>query len=240
MNRQRKLPKGRKKSVEKSKARQLKELSFTWSPSGNQFQQFDSQCATTMGQPVPGQQRQLQGPESLQYKSFSNPHYSAMPVPVLPHFFSGESTHQEVPSGYEVPLGNSNPLNKSPAVTVKLPTMTPQEKIEKLRRRQQMRAMLAIQKQQQQFNHQDSCTEHSISQKCSHDSTQTIEVDENPNTIPSLHPNSPIEQDDSSMVCMAIDYCSVEATILHRLQDTIAKVCLIYTSTLGPNLFDPP
>ncbi|KAM7476858.1 hypothetical protein LguiB_024101 [Lonicera macranthoides] len=227
MNGQRKLPKGGKKLEEKSKGRQ-------------QFQQVDSQCATTMDQPVPGQQRQLQGPESLQYKNFSNPHYSAMPVPVLPRFFSGESTHQKVPSGYEVPHGNSNPLNKSPAFTVKPPTMTPQEKIEKLRRRQQMRAMLAIQKQQQQFNHQNSCTKHSISKKCLHDSTQMIEIDENPNTIPSLHPlhpTSPIEQDDSSMVCMAIDYCSVEATILRRLQDTIAKLDIQTRLCIRDSLF---
>uniref|UniRef100_A0A5B6ZSQ3 Protein LNK2 n=1 Tax=Davidia involucrata TaxID=16924 RepID=A0A5B6ZSQ3_DAVIN len=256
VNRQKKLLKGRKKADEKTEGRELQDLCSTWSPSGNQFQQFDGRFAPPMAQtclsPVLSQQRQLQGPESLQYLHFSNPllapsvyrnmtnQYAAMLV--LPQFHSGDNTHQPLLSGYEVSPGNANPLNKSPDAHVKPLSMTPQEKIEKLRRRQQMRAMLAIQKQQQQFSHQVPCTDHSMTHKCSHENQMqlmegNIEFEENLSSLPSLEANSPIEQDDSNTICIAIDDCSVEDTILHRLQETIEKLDIRIRLCIRDSLF---
>uniref|UniRef100_A0A5B6ZR00 Protein LNK2 n=1 Tax=Davidia involucrata TaxID=16924 RepID=A0A5B6ZR00_DAVIN len=257
VNRQKKLLRSRKKSDEKTEGRQLQNLCSTWSASGDQFQQFDRRLTPPMVQTCPSlvlsQQRQLQGPESPRYHHFSNPlvapsmygnmtnQYATMPV--LPQFHAGEDNQQQVLSGYEVSPGNSNPLNKSPDAHVKPFSMTPQEKIEKLRRRQQMRAMLAIHKQQQQLSHQVSCTDHSVTQKCSHDNQiqlmegGNIEIEENLSSLPSLEANSPIEQDDSNTICIAIDDCSVEDTILHRLQETIEKLDIRIRLCIRDSLF---
>ena len=72
---------------------------------------------------------------------------------------------QPLLSRYEASLGVMNPVSKSVDL-VKPLTMTPQEKIEKLRRRQQMQAMLAIQKQQQEFSHQVPSSNKSMNEKC--------------------------------------------------------------------------
>lgn len=237
--------KSRKKSEDKNEARSLQDLFSNWSSSGNQFLQLDNQY-TQIGQASPSlglsQKMQLQGPESLQYKHFSTP-LLAPPlhanvgnrdpaIPVLPWFHSGEG-NRKVASGSEVSSGNSNPLNTFPEILANPLAMTPQEKIEKLRRRQKMQAMLAIQKQLQQFTHQTSTSEHSISQKYTDaDQMQLVEagnfeVSDCPNTLPFLDPNSPAAQDDSSTISMAIDNCSLEEAILYRLQDIVAKVCIV-------------
>lgn len=193
-----------------------------------------------------GQQQHLQGPESLQYSqmtgtfagppaygNFSNP-YTAMPL--LSNISSGELKKQQVLSGYEIPVNSAKPLNKPANLHAKQP-MTPQEKIVKLRRRQQMRAMLAIQKQQQQFSQQVACTNHSATDKHFQESDiQQIDGTnaelEDISTLPLLDPNSPVEQDDSNTNSVAVDY-SAEDTILYRLQDIISKVYL----TLLDNIF---
>lgn len=186
-------------------------------------------------------QRQLPGPESLQYQhmtnlfvapsaygNLTNP-YPAMPM--LSHVQSAERTHQPLLPGYEGSPGGANPISKSVNAHVKPLIMTPQEKIEKLRRRQQMQAMLAIQKQQQQFNHQVPSVNHSITQKSTQES-QTLPFEgadlevEDISNFPALDPNSPLEQDDSNTVSVAVDDYSAEETVLFRLQDVISKVCL--------------
>lgn len=234
-----------KKSEDKNEARPLQDLFSNWSSSGNQFLQLDSQY-TQIGQASPSlglsQKMQLQGPESLQYKHFASPLLAPSlhanvgnrdpAIPVLPWFHSGEG-NRRVPSGSEVSSGNSNPLNTFPEIPVNPLAMTPQEKIEKLRRRQKMRAMLAIQKQLQQFTHQTSSSEHSISQKYTDaDQMQLVEgrnfeLSDCPNALPFLDPNSPAAQDDSSTISMAIGNCSLEEAILYRLQDIVAKVCIV-------------
>ncbi|CAK9145464.1 unnamed protein product [Ilex paraguariensis] len=257
LNRHRKLWKIQKKSEETREARQLQELCGTWPSFGIQFQQFEGHYAPPMGLPCPSlllnQKRLLQAPDSLQYNHFSNP-LLAPPVygnmanqyptlPVLQYFHSGESNHQEVPSGYDVSPGNSNRLNKTSGTPGKHLTMTPQEKIEKLRRRQQLRAMLAIQKQKQQFSHQVSCAEQSVTQKFSHENQMQLipggntEDEENLSTLPYLDPNSQVEQDDSNTVSMAIDDFSMEDTILHQLQKVIAKLDIQIRLCIRDSLF---
>jgi hypothetical protein len=100
--------------------------------------------------------------------------------------------------------------------------MTPQEKIEKLRRRQQMQAMLAIQKQQQQLVHQKCSQENQIQ----HVEGAGPEV-EDLSTLASFDPNSPIEQDDSNTVSLAVNDYSMEDTVLYMLQElvTIPNQC---------------
>ena len=243
VNRQKKMLKSRKILEEKNEGRLLQNLYGTWCPPGNQFQQYEIHFAPTSVQTCPSsalsQQRQHQGHKSLHYQhissSFTGSSYMDLtnknPVmPVFPQTHIGQGDHQQLLSGFEVPQDNAT-LNKSLDAPVKPLTMTPQEKVEKLRRRQQMRAMLAIQKQQQQFNNQVSCTNHSI-HKCPQENQNMHmegadgEIEENQSALSSLDPNSPLEQDDSSTISKRTDAYSAEDTILSRLQDIVFKVCL--------------
>lgn len=256
-NRQKKLLKSQKKLEEKNEGKLLQNLYGTWCPPGNQFQQYEIQFAPTSVQTCPSsvlsQQRQLQGHESLHYQHISSPFTASSaytdlsnktPVmPALPHTHSGQDKHQQLLSSYEVPHDNANPLNKSLDAPVKPLTMTPQEKVEKLRRRQQIRAMLAIQKQQQQFNHQVSCTNPSITHRCSqenqnmHMESADGEIEENLSALSSLDPNSPMGQDDSITISMKIDAYSAEDTILSRLQDIVLKLDIRIRLCIRDSLF---
>ncbi|KAI3448808.1 hypothetical protein Pfo_005473 [Paulownia fortunei] len=243
-NRQKRLLKGQNLD-KKSEVRQLQDLSFTWSSSGTPFQQVNSQYGPSMVHPCPTlvltQQRQLQRPGSLQQNHFSGPlmasplygnvvnHYPA--TSVLAQLHPGDGNRELVSSGYEVPPGNANSLKKSVDAAVKPPAMTPKEKIEKLRRRQQMRAILAIQKQQQQFGNQVAVAEHSNMEG------GNVEVDESLSIFPSLDPNSPIEHDDFNTISVAFDNWSVEESVLYRLQDAIAKLELRIRLCIRDSLF---
>ncbi|KAF8403603.1 hypothetical protein HHK36_011707 [Tetracentron sinense] len=242
VNRQRKLLKRPKKAEENSEGKVLHNLCGTWSPNANkcqQFNQFSTSTIQNFPSSVLSQQRQLGGPESLRYLHASHPflpttyghHYPVMPL--LLHFHSEKDMHQPVVSGYELSPGSlkhENPLEKSPDSPAKPLTMTPQEKIEKLRRRQQMQAMLAIQKQQQQFSHEVTCTDHSATQMCPQENQSqmteatNIEVEENLCMPPFLEPNLPVEQDDSNMISVMTDDCSLEEIMLGQIQDVIGKL----------------
>lgn len=255
-SKQTKVLKSRRKSEVKSEGKTLRHLYGTWSPSGNPSRQFENKLAPPTLQSPPSsmlnQQRQIPGPESLQYQHVANPFvapaaygnltnpYPAMPV--LAHIQSAERKHQPLLSAYEGSPGGANPVSKSVRTHVQPLTMTPQEKIEKLRRRQQMQAMFAIKKQQQQFSHQVPSSSHSITQICPSESQNQhfeeadLEV-EDINTLPSLDPNSPIEQDDSNTVPVAVDDYSVEDTILHRLQDITSKLDMKLRLCIRDSLF---
>ena len=91
-----------------------------------------------------------------------------------------------------------------------------------------MQAMLAIQKQQQQFGHQVPSSDQSITPKGTQENQiqnvegADLEV-ENLSTFPAFDPNSPLEQDDSSTISLAANDYSAEDTV-YRLQEIIAKV----------------
>ncbi|KAJ1414951.1 protein LNK2-like isoform X2 [Sesbania bispinosa] len=248
--RQKNQLKTRKKSEVKQEGKALQDFYSNWS-SATPARQFENQLAPSVLQSSPssihGQPKQLQGPETL-YQNIINPYvassvyrnlnntYPAMPM--LSQTQSGDLRCQPVLSGYEVSPGMVNPLKHS-IDSVKPQTMTPQEKIEKLRRRQQMQAMLAIQKQQQELGHQVS-TSKSITQKCppeiqSHLSDGTDPEIEDLRTLPA--PDLPIEQDDSNTMSVAIDNNFVEDTILYRLQDIISKLDIKIRLRIRDSLF---
>lgn len=222
----------RKRSGEENAARPYQDLSRTWFSSENQYMQLEGQYEKTGQSPaLLGSNKQIELHEiaPLLYNNVTAPRFSPSghtsmqiqdPVtPISSHFCPG----------YEVPLGKSTTLNESPGSIANALTMTPQEKINKLRRRQQLRAMLAIQKQQKQFGHQVSESEHSLCQKHTiADQMKPIggnlEVDNGTSTILTLDTNSPLEQDYSGTMSMATDDCSAENDILYRLQDIVAKV----------------
>ncbi|KAL8098293.1 protein LNK2-like isoform X2 [Apium graveolens] len=188
-----------KRSGEESEARPYQDLSKTWFSSENELKQLGGQYVKT------GQSYAFLGiNQQAKVHDIASQPYNNVNTPL----FS--------PSGH--PSSPANPL-----------TMTPQEKIKKLRQRQQLRAMLAIQKQQKQFGHPTSESEHSICQN--HTITDqmqpmggNLEVDNGTSTILTLDTNSPLEQDYSGTMAMATDDCSAGNEILGRLQDVVAKL----------------
>ncbi|XP_055817984.1 protein LNK2 isoform X3 [Solanum dulcamara] len=209
-----------------------KELCGSLSPHLNKFD-----MPSVMNQPCPAselsQQNQLQGPECLQHKHFpgslfassiyGDTGYYCSPMSTWSQFHSGQASHQHVLSNCKASPGNSNHFNKSQDASSKSLMMTPQEKIEKLRRRQQLRAMLAIQKQQQQFSYQPA--------------KEGGSVEENLSCIPSLDPSSPLEQVDSNTVCLAVENYSAEDKALYLLQDVISKLDLKIRLCIRDSLF---
>lgn len=236
---------GQRKLEENSEGKLLQDLYGTWPLTRSPSVKFENQLAHPVVQSSPSsvhsQQRQLPKSETLQYQQISNSFvtpsaygnltnpYPAMPV--LSHMQSGEFKHQSFSSCYNVSPGKAKHVNKSAAAPAKSLTMTPQEKIEKLRRRQQMQAMLAIQKQQQQFSHQGS-KDHSNPQNFQENKIQLVDGADlevgDLSALPSFDPNSPVEQDDSNTSCLAVENNPVADTILYRLQVVIAQVSSIF------------
>lgn len=230
VDRQKYILRRRKRSGEESKARPYQDLPKTWFSSENQFLQLEDHYAKTGQSPAfMGINRQIKFPEpaSSSYNKFTTALFSPSghthmhiqdPVtPILPQFHSSS----------KVPSGRSQTLNKFPASSANPLTMTPEEKIKKLRRRQQLRAMLAIRKQQKQFGHDTSESQQSLYQKNTiRDRLQLVggnlEVD-----VSTLHMHSPAEQDYSGTMSLASDDCCPESAILYRLQDIVAKVSVV-------------
>ncbi|KAK8643239.1 hypothetical protein V6N13_012543 [Hibiscus sabdariffa] len=201
---------------------------------------------------VVNQQKQLRGSDSLQYQHISNSFVAPStygnllnqcPAPVLPalsNIQSGEFYQQPILSCCDVSPGKANHVNRSVEAAATPLSMTPQEKIEKLRRRQQMQALLAIQKQQQQFSNQVPCTSQSFIQK----STQEDQFRhiggadvEDVSTPASFVPGSPQEQDDSNTVSVAIDDYSLEEKVLYQLQEIITKLDVRIRLCIRDSLF---
>ncbi|KDO41930.1 hypothetical protein CISIN_1g0050322mg [Citrus sinensis] len=245
---------GQRKLEENSEGKLLQDLYGTWPLTRSPSVKFENQLAHPVVQSSPSsvhsQQRQLPKSETLQYQQISNSFvtpsaygnltnpYPAMPV--LSHMQSGEFKHQSFSSCYNVSPGKAKHVNKSAAAPAKSLTMTPQEKIEKLRRRQQMQAMLAIQKQQQQFSHQVS-KDHSNPQNFQENKIQLVDGADlevgDLSALPSFDPNSPVEQDDSNTSCLAVDNNPVADTILYRLQVVIAQLDLRIRLCIRDSLF---
>ncbi|XP_022746144.1 protein LNK2-like isoform X2 [Durio zibethinus] len=245
----------RKKPEEIGEAKLVQDLYGTWISSGKPLAQYENNLATSMVKSFPSsvvtQQRQLRVTDSLQYQHISNTfvapstygnltnQYPA--IPVLSNVQSGEFNQQPLLSCYGVSPGKANHVNRSVEAAAKpLSTMTPQEKIEKLRRRQQMQALLAIQIQQQQFAHQVPCTDHSVIQKSTQENQfQYVEgADvEDLSTLASFDPNSPLEQDDSNTVSIAINDYAAKDTVLYQLQDVIAKLDVRIRLCIRDSLF---
>ncbi|TKY68256.1 hypothetical protein E2542_SST04492 [Spatholobus suberectus] len=244
--------KARKKSLGKQEGKALQEFYGSWSPSSTTSGQFQHQLVSSVIQSSPysilGQQNQLQGPETP-YQDITNtyvtsPAYGNLTntypsMSMLPQAHSGVLMRPPLLSGYEATLGGMNPVNESVDL-VKPLTMTPQEKIEKLRRRQQMQAMLAIQKQEEEFGHQVPSTNKSMNKKCAIEVHSQLcdEADpeiEDLRTLPALDP--PTEQDDSNTISLAIDDHFVEDSILYMLQDIISKLDVKIRLCIRDSLF---
>ncbi|XP_061352881.1 protein LNK2-like isoform X2 [Gastrolobium bilobum] len=250
--RKKNLLKNRKISQVKQEGKALQDFYGNWSPAAEPARQFENHMEPSVIQSSPssilGQPKQLHGPETL-YQNIINPYMASSvygnltntypPMPIISQTLLGDLRRQPVLSGYEVSPSIVNPVKK-PMDSFKRQTMTPQEKIEKLRRRQQMQALLAIQKQQQQLDHQVPSSSKSITQKCppeiqSHRSDGTAPEIEDLRALPALDPAA--EQDDSNTISVAVDNDFAEDTILYRLQDIISKLDIKIRLCIRDSLF---
>ncbi|RDX69660.1 Protein LNK2 [Mucuna pruriens] len=244
--------KARKKSQGKQEGKALQEFYSSLSTSSTTSGKFQNQLVSSVIQSSPssilGQQNQLQGPETP-YQDITNTYVTSPsngnltnPYPsmsMLPWVQSQVLVRQPLLLGYEASLGVMNPVNKSVDLVQPL-TMTPQEKIEKLRRRQQMQAMLAIQKQQQEFGHKVPSTNKSVNKNCAIEMHSQICDGADPEiedltTLKALDP--PTEQDDSNTISLAIDDHFIEDTILYMLQDIISKLDVKIRLCIRDSLF---
>lgn len=160
--------------------------------------------------------------------------YPAYPFPTIPLVSNIQAEdYQTKPAGTSYRTLADSPkqsssIEKSQDISSRPLTMTPQEKIEKLRRRQQMQALIAIQQQQQQFGQEGSCSDTMVPQACSprnknQDSLgSSIVIDENTNKVflPVMIPTSHDEVHKSSAIS---DDPFIEEKLYYQLQDALGK-----------------
>ncbi|KAH9604009.1 hypothetical protein KSS87_015077 [Heliosperma pusillum] len=174
-------------------------------------------------------------------------HYDRLRAPITAPSFPS-AVHSDFCNTYVAPFEHKNlprhhsasrmvkPINDEPSMN-----MTPQEKIEKLRRRQQMRAMLAIHKQQQQLSQQASCVDYPLSLKiCQEDSflhmeKAELEVNENLSAY-SCNPGSSNKRANVTMICDMDEYSSADM-VLYQLQDIIARLDMRTRLCIKDSLF---
>ncbi|KAF5190184.1 Lnk2 [Thalictrum thalictroides] len=242
-----------KEETEEESSQVLRDV---WSLPANQLQAFGNQFATSVAHTIPSSvssQKQVVGPKPLFFWQPSHPYLSAAdgipqhwyPVmPTIANDYSQEYKYQPMLVEYRGspgPLKHANPVKVFPAPS-KPPTMTPREKLEKLKRRQQRQAMIAIQEQQQQFGHQALRSGLYNVGKCPQENqyqdteVSTTEVEENL-LHPSMAMNSLMEHDDSNTVPMEIDNCSLEERVLDQLQDVIEKLDMRVRLSIRDSLF---
>ncbi|KAJ8900298.1 hypothetical protein K2173_024938 [Erythroxylum novogranatense] len=239
VQKQKKLLRSRKNLEENSLYQDLHSNWFSFGASSTQLKNQNADpILRSSSSTVPSQQKQLQGADSLQYHQICNSFFAssaygqvASPctaMPLMSHIQSREFKPQPLLSGYETSSSKTNPVSEI-AHSSGRHTMTPQEKIEKLRRRQQMQAHLAIQKQQLKFVHQVNCCGQPVPRKCSQENEMSnaegaclanIEFDEL-SSLSAFDDSSPIEQDESSTISL-VD--SAEDTVLFQLEEIIAKL----------------
>ncbi|XP_057520144.1 protein LNK2 isoform X2 [Amaranthus tricolor] len=232
----------KKEKLSKIKIKQEKaaKRAIDFQSSASNFSQIDCQCAPATLQnysaSFSSQQHLSWNFDPMPYQHFSTPNNVAYAFgkfssthPVMDMKNVTEDEHHSILSGSEGSPGNVISLNKPIETSTKPTKMTPREKIEKLRRRQQMRAMLAIQKQQLRLGQQASNGDFNISDKrCQDDQVQQIGKgdlvpDEILSGLPCCDPGSPNKWEDSSKISSIEDH-SVEDTVLYQLQDIISRL----------------
>ncbi|KAK4787006.1 hypothetical protein SAY86_010839 [Trapa natans] len=242
VSRQKKHYKEQKKQGRKNEEKMPTVFYGAWSSTGNMSGQYEHQyqlAAPVRPSCVPSAMNQMaqhQGIDSFQFQHMPNQYLQApacgkflnpfppslFKSPILePEKFMG----QDVVSQCEISPREINTMNRQFESSDRS-TMTPQEKIEKLRRRQQMRAMLAIQKQQEQFN--DQAPSYSIAQKGPIQRVQRLDGADfglnHMSTLPLIDTSSAVDQHGSNTTSMTVFGYDAEDSVLHQLQDVIDKL----------------
>ncbi|RLN24969.1 uncharacterized protein C2845_PM07G11360 [Panicum miliaceum] len=142
--------------------------------------------------------------------------YPAYPFPTIPLVSNVQAEDHQTKSpatSYQTsadPPKHASSKEKCQDIPSRPLRMTPQEKIEKLRRRQQMQALIAIQQQQQQFDQEGSGSDTIVPQAYSTRNKNpdslgsSIVIDENTNMVfsPEMMPTSHDELDTKTRLCI--------------------------------------
>ncbi|XP_073279047.1 protein LNK2-like isoform X2 [Primulina huaijiensis] len=222
--------------LKETSKKQMHDLCATRLTSHIMFEQVNDEYAPSMFKACPplvlSQQKHVEGTEPFLQKSFSGP--------VLVPPFCGNAVYHCLSTSHlsskfqpvekNLTLACANPVKKSVDAATNPPAMTPKEKIEKLRRRQQLKVILAIKKQQQQFGNPVSAENSTIE-------GGNVEVDENISSFPSLDRNSIIGHDDNNGVTMPPSIFSAEESVLRRLQDSIYRLDMQIRLCIRDSLF---
>lgn len=204
---EKKIPKVRKKADERGKTKSS-QSTVTVLPPGP----IQGTGMHTIPPPMVGQHMQV-NPTNFVFPGYRYPAHTFPAIQVAPK--------KAAVSGYKRSEKLENPVS-----------MTPQEKIEKLRRRQQMQAMLAIQQQQQQLGHKvmgsDNLVTHASSPRNLNQnpdsiaSSAVIEGSENMGLTSEL--NMSRLQEECAGGSIVSDDPHLEETIYYQLQDALAKL----------------
>ncbi|CAN8254576.1 unnamed protein product [Cochlearia groenlandica] len=219
-----------------SEARAFQDLYGQRIPSSDSPRKFVNQLAPSRSSLMAGNlQTEPQGSGASQYPHMPNQYMATSGIGNLTNPYSTvhvlsavqcpDFKNQLIHPSYNPATALS--VNMATDASARPSTMTPQEKLEKLRRRQQMQAMLAIQRQQQQFRHQVPVIDQYITQKTN---LQGLPA------MPSFEPNSSLEVDDSGKISAAVDN-SAEFSVLYRLQDVVAKLDMGTRTCIRDSLF---
>ncbi|KAL5227382.1 hypothetical protein ABZP36_015647 [Zizania latifolia] len=176
---------------------------------------------------------QLQQANQFMFPGYGYPSYQFPGIPLMSNIQAESRQSKPVTTNYRLSIDSpkqSSSTEKSQDIPSRPLMMTPQEKIEKLRRRQQMQALIAIQQQQQQFGKDGSSSDIMVPQAYSPKSKNpdslgsSVVIDDNANKVfsPELIPPTGHEE---IQKCSGIpDDPFIEEKIYYQLQDVLGKL----------------
>ncbi|XP_052159731.1 protein LNK2 isoform X2 [Oryza glaberrima] len=175
---------------------------------------------------------QLQQANQFIFPGYGYPSYQFPGIPLMSNVQAESHQTKPATTNYRTSIDSpkqSSSAEKSQDIPSRPLMMTPQEKIEKLRRRQQMQALIAIQQQQQQFGQDGSGSDTMVPQAYSPKSKNpdslgsSVVIDDNANKVFSLEliPTGHEEIQKSSGIP---DDLFIEEKIYYQLQDALAKL----------------
>uniref|UniRef100_A0A0E0JJ86 Protein LNK2 n=2 Tax=Oryza punctata TaxID=4537 RepID=A0A0E0JJ86_ORYPU len=175
---------------------------------------------------------QLQQANQFMFPGYGYPSYQFPGIPLMSNVQAESHQTKLATTNYRTSIDSpkhSSSTEKSQDIPSRPLMMTPQEKIEKLRRRQQMQALIAIQQQQQQFGQDGSGSDTVVPQAYSPKSKNpdslgsSVVIDDNAKKVFSLEliPTGHEEIQKSSGIP---DDPFIEEKIYYQLQDALAKL----------------
>uniref|UniRef100_A0A0D9V1B1 Protein LNK2 n=1 Tax=Leersia perrieri TaxID=77586 RepID=A0A0D9V1B1_9ORYZ len=235
---QKKPVRSRRRTEERGKSK-ISNSSF--SQNHGQHQPADLQSAKAPAQPLQTPQYllhdnknmgQLQQANQFMFPGYGYPSYQFPGIPLISNIQAESHQTKPATTNYRTSIDSpkqSSSTEKSQDVPSRPLMMTPQEKIEKLRRRQQMQALIAIQQQQQQFGQDGSGSDTMVPQAYSPKSKNpdslgsSVVIDDNVSKVfsPELIPSSHEVIQKSSGIP---DDPFIEEKIYYQLQDALGKL----------------
>ncbi|KAF8646609.1 hypothetical protein HU200_065722 [Digitaria exilis] len=175
---------------------------------------------------------QVHHPNQLNFPGYGYPAYLFPTIPLASSIQAEDHQTKLSATSYQTSADSpkhSSSIDKSQDIEVRPLRMTPQEKIKKLRRRQHMQALIAIQQQQQQFGQEGSGSDtivpqaYSLRNKNPDSFGSSIVIDETTNNVFS-HKIIPTSLEEVHKNAAISDFPFIEENIYYQLQDALGKL----------------